>query len=111
MTPRTLTTPRPKNSSLKRHQTRTAYTFLALPLVFFLIVRFLPTLLALRMSEGRLRSDTLVSASIESEFASDGTPQTVTGTVIAEGGSIGSQESPVPITGAEFGLDWDIDVV
>lgn len=36
--------------SLKRHQTRTAYTFLAVPLVFFLIVRFLPTFVALRMS-------------------------------------------------------------
>ena len=40
----------PAPGSLKRHQTRTAYTFLALPLVFFLIVRFLPTFLALRMS-------------------------------------------------------------
>lgn len=36
--------------SLQRHQTRTAYTFLIVPLIFFLIVRFLPTLLALRMS-------------------------------------------------------------
>lgn len=40
----------PAPGSLKRHQTRTAYTFLLLPLVFFLIVRFLPTFLALRMS-------------------------------------------------------------
>ena len=40
----------PAPGSLKRHQTRTAYTFLALPLAFFLIVRFLPTFLALRMS-------------------------------------------------------------
>lgn len=41
---------RTRTSSLKRHQIRTAYTFLALPLVFFLAVRFLPTFLALRMS-------------------------------------------------------------
>lgn len=40
----------PAPGSLKRHQTRTAYLFLALPLAFFLIVRFLPTFLALRMS-------------------------------------------------------------
>lgn len=40
--------PRPGN--LRRQQTRTAYLFLALPLLFFLIVRFLPTFLALRMS-------------------------------------------------------------
>ncbi len=36
--------------SLKRRQTITAYTFLLLPLLFFLIVRFLPTLVALRLS-------------------------------------------------------------
>ena len=35
---------------MKRRQTRTAYLFLGLPLLFFLIVRFLPTLMALRMS-------------------------------------------------------------
>src|SRR5262249_25723362 len=67
----------------------------------------LDDLLALRMSEARLRSDTLVSASVESEIASDGVPQSLTGTVIAEGGSIGNPENPIPITGAEFGLDWN----
>lgn len=36
--------------SLKRRQTITAYTFLAVPLIFFLIVRFLPTFVALRLS-------------------------------------------------------------
>lgn len=40
----------PRRSSLKRHQTRTAYTFLLVPLLFFLVVRFLPTLMALRLS-------------------------------------------------------------
>ena len=35
---------------MRRHQTRTAYTFLLIPLIFFLIVRFLPTLSALRLS-------------------------------------------------------------
>lgn len=40
----------PAPGSLKRHQTRTAYMFLIVPLLFFLVVRFLPTFLALRMS-------------------------------------------------------------
>ncbi len=35
---------------MRRHQTRTAYTFLLVPLIFFLIVRFLPTFSALRLS-------------------------------------------------------------
>lgn len=36
--------------SLRRHQIRTAYTFLLVPLLFFLVVRFIPTLTALRLS-------------------------------------------------------------
>lgn len=36
--------------ALRRQQTRTAYTFLLVPLLFFLVVRFLPTFMALRMS-------------------------------------------------------------
>ncbi|GGK41899.1 sugar ABC transporter permease [Deinococcus malanensis] len=40
----------PARGSLKRHQTRTAYLFLGIPLLFFLIVRFLPTFMALQMS-------------------------------------------------------------
>jgi hypothetical protein len=71
----------------------------------------LDDLLALRMAESRLRSDTLVSASIDSDIAADGTPQTISGSVYAEGGSIGSPEEPahqIPITSAEFGLDWDV---
>ncbi|MBM3530830.1 MAG: DUF3971 domain-containing protein [Alphaproteobacteria bacterium] len=71
----------------------------------------LEDLLALRMSEFRLRSDTLVSASIDSEIAVDGTPQTLVGTIVAQGGSIGDPADPVhriPIGSMEFGLDWDI---
>ena len=70
----------------------------------------LDDLLALRMAESRLRSDTLVSASIDSEITADGTPQTISGSVIAQGGSIGSPDDPehrIPIKSAEFGLDWD----
>jgi hypothetical protein len=71
----------------------------------------LDDLLALRMAEMRLRSDTLISASIDSEINRDGTPQTISGSVLAQGGSIGDPAEPehqIPITTAEFGLDWDI---
>ena len=39
-----------RGGAMQKHRTRTAYTFLLLPLIFFLIVRFLPTLSALRLS-------------------------------------------------------------
>jgi hypothetical protein len=70
----------------------------------------LDDLLALRMSDLRMRSDTLVSASIDSEFSADGVPQVITGSVVAQGGSIGSPDDPahrIPIGSAEFGIDWD----
>jgi len=69
----------------------------------------LDDLLALRMAESRIRSDTLVSASIDSDIAADGTPETLSGSIFAEGGSIGSPDEPehqIPISRAEFGLDW-----
>jgi hypothetical protein len=70
----------------------------------------LDDLLALRMAETKLRSDTLVSASIAADIAADGTPQTIAGSVFAQGGSIGDPDEPdhqIPITTAEFGVDWD----
>jgi hypothetical protein len=72
----------------------------------------LDDLLALRMTDSKLRSDTLVSASIDSDIATDGTPQTISGSVYAEGGSIGSPDEPgarIPIKSAEFGVDWNIE--
>ena len=71
----------------------------------------LDDLLAMRMAEAGLRSDTLLSASVESDIGPDGTPQIVGGTIIAEGGSIGDGDDPVgriPITSVELRLDWDI---
>jgi hypothetical protein len=71
----------------------------------------LDDLLALRMGELRFRSDTQVSASIDSLIAADGTPQTVNGTIVAHGGFIGDPADAkhrIPIGTAEFGLDWDI---
>jgi hypothetical protein len=70
----------------------------------------LDDLLALRMADSKLRSDTLVSASVDSELAADGTPQTISGSIFAEGGSIGNPDEPsarIPIKTAEFGLDWN----
>ena len=71
----------------------------------------LDDLLALRMAETRLRSDTLVSASIDSDIRADGSAQTLSGSILAQGGSIGDPADPehqIPITTAEFGLDWDL---
>ena len=67
----------------------------------------LDDLLALRMSESRLRSSTLISASVEAEIGTDGMPLSVGGSIIADGGSIGDPDDPVPITNAEVQLDWD----
>ena len=70
----------------------------------------LDNLFALRMIEGKLRSDTLVSAAIEAEIGADGTPQGLAGTIVAEGGSIGELGNPehsLAIGRAEFALDWD----
>jgi hypothetical protein len=71
----------------------------------------LDDLLALRMAEGGIRSDTRVSASIQADLLPDGTPQTLAGSIVAEGGSIGDPNDPddrsIPIGSAEFGLDWD----
>ena len=71
----------------------------------------LDDLLGLRMTDSRLRIDSLVSAAIEAEFTADGTPQFVRGTILAEGGTIhqvGHTASALPITSLELGLDWDI---
>jgi hypothetical protein len=71
----------------------------------------LDDLLVLRMSESKFRSDTLISASIDADIAGDGVPQTLSGSIYAQGGSIGGPDDPehqIPITSAEFGLDWDI---
>ncbi len=68
-------------------------------------------LLALRMVEGGIRCDVLVSAAVEAELAADGMPQVINGSVIAEGGSIskpGEPEGRIDIDRAEFGIDWDI---
>jgi hypothetical protein len=67
----------------------------------------LDDLLALRMSESRLRSSTLISASIEAEIGADGMPQSVGGSIVAEGGTVGDPDDPISITNAEVQLDWD----
>ena len=68
-------------------------------------------LFALHMIESGLRSDMVVSATIDASLSPDGTPQAVRGTVLAENGEIGflgQPENRIPIGAAEVGLDWDI---
>lgn len=70
----------------------------------------LDDLLALRMSPGALQFDTHISASIQGEIAADGTPQVLTGNVVAEGGTVGDPKDPksiIPVGAAEFALDWE----
>ena len=70
----------------------------------------LDDLFALRMVQSRVRSDTLVSAAIEADIAANGKPQTLAGTILAEGGAISDPDDPevrMPIGSAEFRLDWD----
>jgi hypothetical protein len=72
----------------------------------------LDDLLALRMADIQLRSDTLISASVLSDLAADGTPQTIAGSIVAQGGSLGNPSDPqkrIAIGSAEFGIDWDIN--
>ena len=71
----------------------------------------LDDLLALRMAEARLRSDMLVSASIEPRSRADGTPQTLAGSILARG-RLDRRPATIPSvrfrsSSAEFGLDWD----
>jgi hypothetical protein len=67
-------------------------------------------LFALHMESG-VRSDMVVSATMEANLNAEGTPQLVRGTVLAENGEIGFLGQPdhrIPIGAAEFGIDWDI---
>lgn len=71
----------------------------------------LDDLLALQLGDVRFRSDTLISALVESDITADGTPHMINGSIMAQGGSIGDAADPrhrIPILSAEIGLDWDI---
>ncbi|MDR3422975.1 MAG: DUF3971 domain-containing protein [Xanthobacteraceae bacterium] len=69
-------------------------------------------LLASRIDGGNLQIDTPLSASLSGEIGPDGLPQTFTGRVLAEAGSIGDASDPdsrVSIERAEFKLQWDAE--
>lgn len=68
-------------------------------------------MLALRLSENGLSADLPVSASVRADIASDGTPQVVTGEVLAEAGNIVDQSDPdfhLHIDRADIRFNWDI---
>jgi len=68
-------------------------------------------MLALRLSESGLSADLPVSASVRADIAPDGTPQMVTGEVLAEAGNIVDQSNPdfhLHIDRADIRFNWDI---
>ncbi len=67
-------------------------------------------LLASRLDDGNVRTDMPLSASISGEIGPDGVPQTLTGRIVADAGSISAADNDdgrVPIDRAEFKLNWD----
>ncbi len=67
-------------------------------------------LLASRIGDGNLQIDTPLSASLSGEIGADGLPQTLTGRIVAEAGSIGDandKDSRISIERAEVKLQWD----
>jgi hypothetical protein len=69
-------------------------------------------LLASRLDAGDLLIDTPLSASLSGEIGPDGLPQTLTGRIVADAGSIGDasdQDSRISIERAEFKLQWDAE--
>jgi hypothetical protein len=67
-------------------------------------------LLASRLGDGNLRIDTPLSASMSGEIGPDGLPQTFSGRIIADAGSIGDandDDNRIPIDRAEFKMNWD----
>ena len=67
-------------------------------------------LLASRLDDGNVRTDMPLSASISGEIGPDGVPQTLTGRIVADAGSISDandDDSRVAIDRAEFKLNWD----
>ena len=69
-------------------------------------------LLASRLDAGDLQIDLPLSASLSGEIGPDGLPQTLTGRIVADAGSIGDAsdaDSRIGIERAEFKLQWDVD--
>jgi hypothetical protein len=69
-------------------------------------------LLASRFGDGSLQINTPLSASLSGEIGPDGLPQTLTGRIVADGGSIGDAgdaDSRIEIERAEFKLQWEAE--
>jgi len=69
-------------------------------------------LLASRLDDGKLQIDLPLSASLSGEIGPDGLPQTLTGRIVADAGSIGDAGDPasrISIERAEFKLQWDAE--
>jgi hypothetical protein len=67
-------------------------------------------LLASRLGDGKLQVDVPLSASLRGEIGPNGVPQSLTGRVVAEAGSINDGESTdgqINIDRAEFKINWD----
>ncbi len=67
-------------------------------------------LLASRLDDGNVRTDMPLSASISGEIGPDGVPETLTGRIVADAGSIGDandDDGRLAIDRAEFKLNWD----
>ncbi len=67
-------------------------------------------LLAARLGDGSLQVSTPVSASLRGEIGPDGVPQSLSGRVVADAGSIGDDndsDGRVSIDRAEFNVTWD----
>ena len=69
-------------------------------------------LLASRVGDGGLQIDTPLSASLSGEIGPDGLPQSLTGRIVADAGSIGDandEDSRISIERAEVKLQWDAE--
>jgi Protein of unknown function len=67
-------------------------------------------LLAARLDNGNLRIDTPLSANLSGEIGPDGLPQTLSGRLVADAGSIGDandDDGRIAIDRAEFKFNWD----
>jgi Protein of unknown function/AsmA-like C-terminal region len=67
-------------------------------------------LLASRLGDGKLQVDLPISASLRGEIGPNGVPQSLTGRIVAEAGSINDGENAdgqISIDRAEFKINWD----
>jgi len=67
-------------------------------------------LLALRVGDGSVQADVPVSASMRGEIGANGKPETLSGRIVVEAGTIGLPDNPnvqFALNRAEINFDWD----